>query len=127
LLHPHAHDDNDIQVLYGVPNWQELKDDSIESEYSALAYLSPAGFRHFLPAYLSWVLRHPNSSAAVVGSTIFALTPVHKEPLRTFMLSKFRLLDDLQRAAIVSFLRAMVPFQDMAAALNYWLPRKTED
>jgi hypothetical protein len=62
----------------------------------------------------------------VVDSTIFALTPVNDEPLRSFMTSKFSLLDDAQRAAVVSFIRAMIPFQDVAAALDYWLPRQNE-
>jgi hypothetical protein len=61
----------------------------------------------------------------VVGSTIFALTPAGDDRLRAFMLSKFSLLDDAQRAAVVSFLRAMVPYEDVGAALDYWLPRNT--
>lgn len=127
LLHQDARDDNDIQALLGVPHWRELPDDSIEYEYSALAFLSPAGFRHFLPAYLSWVLRHPDSSATVVGSTIFTLTPASDDPMRAFMLSKFSLLGDAQRAAVVSFLRAMVPFEDVTAALDYWMPQQVEE
>jgi hypothetical protein len=125
LLHPDAHDDSDIRALLGIPHWRELPDASVEGEYSALAFLSPAGFRHFLPAYLSWVLRHPDSGAAVVGSTIFALTPAADEPLRTFMLSKFSLLDGAQRAAVASFLRAMVPYEDVGGALYYWLSAGT--
>jgi hypothetical protein len=49
------------------------------------------------------------------------------DPLRAFMLSKYSLIDEAQRAAVVSFLRAMVPFEDVAAALDYWLPCRAED
>jgi hypothetical protein len=124
LLHPESRDDSDIQALIGVPHWRELPDESIEYEYSALAFLGPAGFRYFLPAYLSWVLRHPDSGTAVVGSTIYALTPIEGGPLREFMLSKYSLLDDAQRSAIVAFLRAMIPFEDVGPALDYWIPSR---
>jgi hypothetical protein len=123
LLHPDARDDSDIQALIGVEHWRSLPEDSVEYEYSALAFLGPAGFRHFLPAYMSWVLRHPDSGAAVVGSTIMALTPTADESLRAFMLSKYTLLDSAQRAAIVSFLRVMANFDDVSLALDHWLPR----
>jgi hypothetical protein len=43
------------------------------------------------------------------------------------MLSKFSLLGDAQRAAVVSFLRAMVPFEDVTAALDYWMPQQVEE
>jgi hypothetical protein len=125
LLHPDAHDDSDIQALMGVPHWRDLPDQSVEHEYAALAFLSPTGFRHFLPAYMSWVLRHPEVGAAVGSSTILALTPASEGPMRGFMLSKYSLLDDGQRAAVVSFLRVMANFEDVAAALDYWDPRAT--
>jgi hypothetical protein len=123
LLHPDSYDDSDIQALIGVPHWRDLSDDAVEGEYSALAFLGPAGFRHFLPAYMSWALRHPNSGAAVVGATIFALAPAVEEPMRSFMLSKFSLLDDRQHAVVASFLRVMANFEDVRAALDYWYPR----
>jgi hypothetical protein len=126
LLHPDAHDYSDIQRLPEISHWRDLPDASIENGYEALAFLSPAGFRHFLPAYMSWVLRHPDSGAAVVGSTIFALTPVVEGPLRSFMVSKFNLLDGVQKAAVVSFLRMLSNFEDVRAALDYWDPRPVD-
>jgi hypothetical protein len=126
LLHPDAHDDSDIQGLLEISHWRDLPDASIENGYEALAFLSPAGFRHFLPAYMSWVLRHPNSGAAAVGSTIFALTPVVEGPLRSFMISKFNLLDGVQKAAVVSFLRMLSNFEDVRVALDYWDPRPAD-
>ena len=125
LLHPSAHDDGDIQALLGIPHWRELADASVEGEYSALAFLSPAGFRHFLPAYMSWVLRHPDSGAAVVDSTIFSLAPSGEEALRNYMLSKYSLLDAAQRATVISFLRVMANFTDVRNALDHWSPRQS--
>lgn len=123
LLHESCRDDGDIAALYGIRQWREVPDDVVEREYAALAFLSPAGFRHFLPAYLSWALRHPDGGAAVVGSTIFALAPMDGDPrLREFMLSKLALFDDSQRAAVVAFLEAMAAFEDVTPALTHWRP-----
>jgi hypothetical protein len=46
-----------------------------ESEYAALSFLSPAGFRHFIPAYMRFTLRRLGSGAAAVNSTIWSLSP----------------------------------------------------
>ena len=44
--------------------------DSFQLRRTALAFLSPAGFRHFAAAYLSWVARNPDSGEAVVDSRV---------------------------------------------------------
>lgn len=115
LLHERCFDDNDLRSLYGIPHWREVPEAVVEYEYAALFFLSPAGFRHFLPAYLSWVLRHPDSGAAVVDSTLMALMPASE-----FGLSKFTLLDGAQRAAVAAFLEAMADFVDVDEGLEYW-------
>ncbi len=120
LLHEDCCDDNDLRALYGIPRWQDLPDASVEGEYAALFFLGPAGFRHFLPAYMSWSLRHRDSGAAAIQSTIFALTPAPEGPLSAFVQSKHALLNLAQRAAVVSFLEAMVGFEDVGPALDHW-------
>ena len=75
LLHERCMDDNDLVRLYDVAHWREMPDELVESEYAALSFLSPDGFRHFIPAYMLWVLRHPGAADAVVDSTIWALSP----------------------------------------------------
>jgi hypothetical protein len=124
LLHPQCSDDNDIKSLYGVPHWRELTEAAIEYEYAALFFLSPAGFRHFLPAYMTYALRHPRSDQAVIGSTVFALRPADGD-LRDFSLSKFTLFDAPQRAAVVAFLEVLATRDDpadttVAEAMAYW-------
>ncbi len=120
LLHPDARDDNDIAALYGVSSWRDLDDATVEREYAALAFLAPEGFRHFLPAYLSFALRHPTSGAAAVGSVVYALGPLDEEPLASFMRSKFAGFSAAQSAAVVAFLEAMRPYEDVTDALAYW-------
>jgi hypothetical protein len=121
LLHPECFDDMDIRGLYPMKRWQDVDDALVEYEYAALFFLSPAGFRFFLPAYLRWVLRHPYSEAAVVDSAIRALTPQPGD-LEAFSLSKFTELEATERAAILAFLEAMTINKelDMAPAWEYW-------
>jgi len=119
LLHPDARDDNDIKSLYGVAHWHDLSDEAVEFEYAALFFLGPAGFRHFVPAYMSFGLRHQDSGAAVVGSTVYALTPAQVH-LRDFSTSKFVQFDQAQRNAVLAFLEAMAGHEDVDEALEYW-------
>ena len=130
LLHERCSDDNDIAALYGVAHWRELDDATIEREYAALSFLSPAGFRHFIPAYLRFGLRHLDTGAAAVDSTIWSLSPPrYDDPgLQAFTESKLEPLDDRQRAAAVAFLDAVRELGDehVAAeaelALRWWRP-----
>ena len=130
LLHERCFDDNDIAALYGVPHWRELDDATVEREYAALSFLSPAGFRHFIPAYLRFALRHLDSGAAAVDSTIWSLAPPrYDDPgLQAFTASKLEVLDEPQRAAAVAFLEAVRELGDdhVAAeaelALTWWRP-----
>jgi hypothetical protein len=120
LAHPDSPDFDEVAGLATFAHWRDLPDDVVEGEWEALSFLSPGGFRHYLPAYMSWVLRHPDSGAAVVDATIFALTPPLTGPLASYMRSKYSLFDDPQRAAVGTFLRVMASFEDVRAALDYW-------
>jgi hypothetical protein len=121
LLHERCFDDNDIAALYDVPDWRELSDETIEREYAALSFLSPDGFRHFIPAYMGFALRHARSGAAAVSSTIWSLDPdvYAEEHLRAFTRSKLAGFDSAQRAATIAFLEAMDD-DDARRALASW-------
>jgi hypothetical protein len=124
LLHPRSMDDHDIEQLYGIRHWRDVPEAVVEHEYAALFFLGPAGFRHFLAAYMSYALRHPITDQMAVESTIFALRPA-SDDLREFTLSKFTLFDAPQRAAVLAFLEAMAKLDDfsdptLAEALAYW-------
>ena len=128
LLHERCHDDNDIVALYGIAHWRELPDELVESEYAALSFLSPAGFRHFIPAYMGFALRHLGTGKAAVDSTIWSLSPdiYDGEELRAFARSKLAPLDDGQRAAAAGFLEAVRTLgdeheaRDAERALAWW-------
>lgn len=129
LLHPECRDDMDLQGLYGVGHWSEVPDELVVSEYAALAFLSAEGFRHFIPAYLLWVLRHPDAGEAVVDSTVWAFLPdLHGAGLAGFVRSKWAALDVEQRAAITAFLTAMLDHhEDAEEALTAWIGEARPD
>jgi hypothetical protein len=106
LLHPECRDDGDLTSLYGVEDWLTLSDEAIEYEYSALAFLSPAGFRHFLPAYMRWICRHGD-----------------EKPGAAFSLSKFSLLGAEQSSCIAAFLERFSEHPEAQEARAYWRMR----
>jgi hypothetical protein len=128
LLHERCMDDNDIVRLYPVAHWRDMPDELVESEYAALSFLSPDGFRHFIPAYMGFTLRRLGSGAAAVDSTIWSLAPVfYDDPgIQDFVVSKLATLTESQRDAVVAFLDAVGELGDdyvadqATQALSYW-------
>jgi hypothetical protein len=123
LLHSNCFDDNDIAELYSVAVWHDLTDAVVENEYAALFFLSPEGFRYFIPAYMSFTILHPESGAAAVESTIWSLSPENDQH---FTPSKFILFDANQSAAVVAFLEAMAAHVEVDDALLFWLERSEQ-
>jgi hypothetical protein len=128
LLHERCLDDSDIVRLYPVEHWRDLPDELVESEYAALSFLSPEGFRHFIPAYMGFTLRHLGSGAAAVDSTIWSLAPIfYEDPgIGEFVVSKLSALKHEQRAAVIAFLEAVRELGDnylteqAGEALAWW-------
>jgi hypothetical protein len=128
LLHERCMDDSDIARLYPVEHWREMPDELVESEYAALSFLSPDGFRHFIPAYMSFTLRHLGSGAAAVDSTVWSLAPVfYEDPgIGEFVVSKLSALTDRQSPAVIAFLEAVRELGDdyvteqAGKALAWW-------
>lgn len=124
LHHPDSYDDTDLEPLYEIDRWHDMADEVVINSYAAPSFLSPAGFRYFLPAYMRFALRNPDSAEAVVSSTIWALDPsLYSERIAAYARSKYELFDEAQRAAIVSFLEAMTDSSyadDALRALGEW-------
>jgi hypothetical protein len=106
LLHSDCYDDLDIESFYkfGSAKWWEIPDEVYEYEYAALSFLSPEGYKYYLPGYLIWTLNHLETGLATVDSTIFSLTLKHAEDedptLIKFTLSKWVNLNQEQNEAI---------------------------
>jgi hypothetical protein len=123
LLHPEAFDDGDLQGLYPYADWRDVPDEVLEREYTALSFLSADGFRCFIAAYLRFALRHPESGAAAVDSTIWAFVPdMYRPDLAAFVRSKYERLEKAQRRAIELALESLTVFSDLDAdrALTAW-------
>lgn len=127
LLHDDCYDDNDIAALYAYADWRDVPDEVVAYEYAALSFLSPAGYRHFIPAYMSFALRHLDSGENSVDSTIssLGLDEWSDERMRAFTRSKWTGLDGAQRAAVLAFLHAVRSLDDerdadVARALPAW-------
>jgi hypothetical protein len=118
LLHEQCADDGDLLELYDVTSWQAMDDELVIRNYAAPAFLSPAGFRYFLPAFMSFALRNPRSPEVVVESTVWHLSPFGEAD--EFVRSKFTLFTPAQRRATRLFLEAMSDEHDTAAALEHW-------
>ena len=118
LLHEQCADDGDLLELYEVPDWREMSDQQVVNNYAAPSFLSAAGFRYFLPAFMAFGLRNPDTREVVVESTVFHLTP--GGGLDEFVRSKFTLFTPAQREATRLFLEAMSEHHDTATALAYW-------
>lgn len=120
LLHPACFDDGDLQALYRYRHWSAVPGEVIEREYAALFFLSPSGFRHFLPAYLCFCLTHAQSGAAALEATLMSLsndTDSHFTP------SRFGELADAERQVVVAFLEEMGAWVEVDGVLIEWWDR----
>lgn len=58
--------------------WQELSDEYPRSYSDTLSFMDVRGFRHAAPAFLTWVLRHPNDKSICQENTESALRRWHQ-------------------------------------------------
>lgn len=126
LLHPRCMDDADIADFYGQPDPRALSDEVLIRNYAAPSFFSAAAFRYYMPAFMRWSLRHPDSIEYVVESTLHAFDPgPDGARLRDFQLSKFASFDAAQRCAVVGFLEVFEADADVgpvaaAALAHHW-------
>lgn len=126
LLHPQCMDDGDIADFYGQPDPDGLPDAFLIRSYAAPSFFSAEAFRYYMPAFMRWSLRHPDSIEYVVESSLRAFDPGREgDPLRDFQLSKYALFDDAQRRAVVGFLEVFEPHADLGpvaatALAHHW-------
>jgi hypothetical protein len=85
--------------------WWEISADTIAHEPHALGELTIAGFRFFLPAYLSWVIQDIRSGYFTSDTTIYALDATnYSEPALSERRARFASLNSAQHAVVVKFL-----------------------
>jgi hypothetical protein len=110
----------------GIP-WPEIPDEVLASCDAALSHLDEDGFVYYLPAFLSYAVRHVSSGLfdtdwMSMHFTIFAVTD-----LSNYNLGRLKRLNDVQIASVIEFLRFVATHSatyrgDAEDALaNYWL------
>jgi hypothetical protein len=122
--HDLARDDVDVIALFPFSHWSEIDHETLEREWAAIYSMSPAGFRHFIPAYMTFSLTHAGRGTAAEESTITALTP-GQGWIHEYRSSQHAALSDPEAEAVVAFLEAIssrtdVPTRD---ALSFWRSR----
>lgn len=125
--HDLARDDVDVVGLFPFTHWSEVDHETLEREWAAIYSMSPAGFRHFIPAYMAFSLTHAGQGTAAEESTITALTP-GQGWIREYRRSQHAALAGPEVGAVVVFLetisaRTEVPTKD---ALFSWLARMND-
>ena len=106
------------RLLGGSGPWSAVPDSAIEYENAALTAVTTSGLQFFLPAYMCWTLRNPQSSSATVDNTIYRLAD---EGTRLTA----RGFSTAQRQAVQSFLAwaaetSSVDSPAAQLALQYW-------
>ena len=129
LLHPQCMDDGDIKDFYGGPKASALPDEMIIGNYAAPSFFSAEAFQYYMPAFMLWALRHPDTVEYAPESTLHALDPAATgTDLHAFQVSKYALFTDAQRRAVIAFLRAFSRDADLgpiaeSALANHWNAR----
>lgn len=109
-------------------SWWEVPDEAIEACPNALPHLDPEGWRFYIPAYMTWALRHfRDSNSIITDYTIFSFNFHPDGDLVEYKLARFRNLSEPQVQVVCSFLRFMAQNGDLAdetvaknALDNYW-------
>jgi hypothetical protein len=79
--------------------WQDVRDEWIEQFPSVPFFLDARGFRYYLPAYMIWALRNPNSESAAEDAVVDNLLLDEK------VSELLPLLTDQQKQVICRWLR----------------------
>jgi hypothetical protein len=108
-------------------SWEQFSDEELMSREEALAHLEEPAFVYYLPAFLSFTVRHCSAGLSdpaepLVGSTVFSVT--HLSP---YSLGRYKRLNDCQQAVVVAFLEFVAaygnPYQRATAnegLSRYW-------
>ena len=90
-------------------SWPEVPDADIERYYTILSFLDLTGYRYYIPAYMTWALRHYDTSpSASVDGSIFTFALARDTPeMRAWQAERWSVFDEAQILAIRHFLEYM--------------------
>ena len=95
-------DSNKARLIDSNICWQEIPDDWIEEFYDVFAFMDAKGFRHAIPAYMTWCLKYNKRDSNSLGSMEYYLSPVENSD-ELYHKELFKLLDESQRQVISEF------------------------
>ena len=75
-------------------------EDAVLAEHTALPLFTPEAFHYFIPAYMLYSIRHPNSDV-----TFFTRQTLGEARVDAFYVNRWRLFTARQREAVISFLQ----------------------
>jgi hypothetical protein len=109
-------------------SWKDVPDEEIQECTWALPHLDPESWRFYIPAYMTWALKHFRVSDAVVSDfTIYTFALSGDESIRSDQLERYALLSEQEAKAVCCFLRFMAANGDHAddvvageALEGYW-------
>lgn len=111
--HGSADERSAARALDTEESWDRVPDADVAGCLSALSHLDPEGWRYYVPAYMSWTLRHLRGSPSVVKDfTIYTFAPSDDLTLRAYKRARFGLLDASQSRAVARFLRHLLAHPD---------------
>jgi hypothetical protein len=107
VLSPGFPDPEEIRRDFGDQHWRDLSFQTIFYHREAFAWLTPAAYPFYLPAYLRAALSPDPDAGDIRVYTVYALAPRDwKDPRAVaFFEERYQRLTEPQRAAIRSFLR----------------------
>jgi hypothetical protein len=99
--------------------WEDVPDQLIEENDSALCFLDTKGFRYYLPAYMVWSLRnHETSVTFSHNHPICSLALSGSGRMRRWDLERFEAFNDEQARAICRFLRFMAQRDELIVCVD---------
>jgi hypothetical protein len=95
-------------------DWQKIDDETLEKFTVTFCFTDWKGFRFYIPAYMTWAIKHPESNCVIGDFTIYALDPssISKKNERPFD----KILNKQQIEAIVLFLEHCIENDDRCDA-----------
>lgn len=122
--HDLARDDVDVIALFRFSHWSEIDHGTLEREWAAIYSMSPAGFRHFIPAYMTFSLSYAGQGSAAEESTITSLTP-GQGWIHEYRRSQHAALTCAEASTVLSFLETITPHTEVPTgqALRSWKER----
>jgi hypothetical protein len=87
-------------------DWQKIDDKTLEQFQVTFSFTDWKGFRFYLPAYMIWTIRNPESDSILGDNTIYALDPTSASKLYKKPFAE--ILNKQQMEAVVKFLEYCV-------------------